>query len=303
MKFNINLILVVTWLSPNAFAQQADIAIVKVGYAFSHVKDTTNRNQPYKENMVLIAGKNASLFTSEDKINQLERMAEFIKKQTEENGGTLTNVVMQKGLIRTVSLTDLYFFSNEKKLVTIENKSAKFRVDEDAPIISWKITKDTANFSGIHCKKATSYFRGRNWIAWFAPDLPFSSGPWKLNSLPGLIIEAYDDRKDIQFSFTGLQQAEKTTVAKKNETIQIGGGTAYWDRETYAGSEIKIPANTVQTTRIELDRLNKAMSENAAAMLNTASGGTTTVKRISGPSTPTIVKSKFNNPIELPEKK
>ena len=302
MKFFVALLLSSS-ISGSLYAQKPDIPIIRVSYALSHVRDTTNRDRPYTENMVLIVGRNASLFTSEDKITQMERMAEFIKKQTEENGGTLTNVVMQKGLIRSVSLTDIYFFSSEKKMITIENKATKFRIDEDVSPISWKISKDTANFSGISCKKATAYFKGRSWTAWFAPDLPFSSGPWKLNSLPGLIIEAYDDRKDIHFIFTGLQKAENIGAAKKNEIIQIGNGTAFLDRETYMGSEIKVPTNTVQTTQIEIDRLNKAMLENPAALLNSQSGGTTSLKRISVPSTQSVVKSKFNNPIERPEKK
>lgn len=285
------------------WAQKPDLTIARVSYAFSHIKDTTDRNRQYKENMVLIIGKNASLFLSEDRINQNERMADFIKKQIQENGGTLTNVVMQKGLIRTVSLTDLYFFATERKLITIENKATKFRIDEDAPAIPWKISKDTASFSGIHCKKATAYFKGRNWIAWFAPDLPFSSGPWKLNSLPGLIIEAYDEQKDIQFNFTGIEKVGNTNIARKNEVILIGNGSAFLDRETYTGKEIKIPTNTVQTTHAEMNRLKDALADNPVAGLNSFSGGSTTIKRISGPSTrKPPIKSTYNNPIELPEK-
>jgi len=206
--------------------------------------------------------------------------------------------------MKPFSLTDYYFFASEQKLITIENMRERFRIDEDADPIAWKITKDTISFSGIHCQKAIAYFKGRNWVAWFAPDLPFASGPWKLNSLPGLILEAHDERKDIQFSFAGFTKVSDTITVKKDEILQIGTAKIPMERGTYAGKEIKIPTNTVKATRAEVDRLKNAIAENPAAALQGLSGGTTTLKRISGPSSPQqIVKSKFNNPIELQDKK
>jgi GLPGLI family protein len=292
------------YATSSLYAQQSEPAIARINYAFTHIRDTTQRDRPYKENMVLIAGKNASLYTSEDRINQMERMAEFIKQQAAANGGTLSHIVMQKGLIKTVSLTDFYFFAGERKLITVENMRERFKIEEDAPVIEWKITKDTATFSGIHCQKAFAHFKGRNWIAWFAPDLPFVSGPWKLNGLPGLIIEANDERNEVQFRFAGLTKVSDTIKVKKNEMITIGTANIPMERETYAGKEIKIPTNTVKATRAEVDRLKNALAENPAAALSGLSGGSTTLKRISGPSTATTpVKIGNNNPIELVEKK
>ena len=42
------------------------------------------------------------------------------------------------------------------------------------------------------CKKATTNFRGRDYIAWFSEDIPINDGPFKFNGLPGLIVEIYD---------------------------------------------------------------------------------------------------------------
>ena len=53
-------------------------------------------------------------------------------------------------------------------------------------------------------QKAECDFRGRHYIAWFNPKIPIPDGPWKLRGLPGLIIEAYDEKKHVQFNFTSL---------------------------------------------------------------------------------------------------
>lgn len=280
-------------------AQKTDVAILKAHYSLSHVRDTTERNKPYTENMVLIMGKNASLFTSADKIEQLEKMTNFIKQQTRESGGVLTNVVMQKGLLRPVTHTDYYFYAQERKLVIIENIRNRYRIDEDLAPINWKISNDTASISGLKCQKATTYFKGRNWIAWFAESLPFATGPWQLNSLPGLIIEAYDERKEVQFIFNGLTYVD-TKTNPVEETLRIGTSTIVTERETYLGKEIKIPTNTIQTTKIELNKLRQAIADNPTAGM-TEQGGGITSKRVSAPATPTVNKQKNINPIELPE--
>ncbi|MDV6167520.1 GLPGLI family protein [Flavobacterium sp. DG1-102-2] len=58
--------------------------------------------------------------------------------------------------------------------------------------LKWDITGETKTIAGYACIKATTSFRGREWIAWFAPEIPLPYGPWKLHGLPGLIIEVTD---------------------------------------------------------------------------------------------------------------
>src|SRR5690606_30147036 len=112
--------------------------------------------------------------------------------------------------------------------------------------IDWKLSKDTASFSGIKCKKATARFKGRNWIAWYAPELPFQSGPWKLNGLPGLIIEAYDDKNEVKFQFAGIENITEANTQENNETNQPTPGTTIriggLNTSDYLGKEIKLPA-------------------------------------------------------------
>ena len=56
----------------------------------------------------------------------------------------------------------------------------------------WTLQGDTASFLGHQCQKATCHWRGRDYIAWFAPDIPIRRGPWKFGGLPGLIMKIHD---------------------------------------------------------------------------------------------------------------
>ena len=74
---------------------------------------------------------------------------------------------------------------------------------ESIPQQSWIITFDTQELLGYTCQKATCHFRGRNYVAWFAPDIPVRQGPWKLGGLPGLILKAHD--ADTLYTFEAVK--------------------------------------------------------------------------------------------------
>jgi len=76
----------------------------------------------------------------------------------------------------------------------------------------WILTDSTKTIMGYTCQMAVSVFRGRRWIAWFAPDIPISDGPWKLSGLPGLIMEAYDEKKHFHFKLVGIKNVENDPI-------------------------------------------------------------------------------------------
>lgn len=68
----------------------------------------------------------------------------------------------------------------------------------------WQIVKEYKTIGNYECQKATTNFRGRNYIAWFAEKIPVKFGPWKLNGLPGLILEVQDELNVIKITATSI---------------------------------------------------------------------------------------------------
>ncbi len=63
---------------------------------------------------------------------------------------------------------------------------------EDCPPQQWTLHVETQTILGHKCQKATCHWRGRDYVAWFASDIPVRRGPWRFNGLPGLILKIYD---------------------------------------------------------------------------------------------------------------
>jgi len=86
-----------------------------------------------------------------------------------------------------------------------------------------KRTKKTIN--NIQVNKAIGTYRGNTWNVWYAPPIPYSFGPWKLNGLPGIILEAKDIAGNISFKAEKIEyntSCEDCTPLKNNaQTISL----------------------------------------------------------------------------------
>ncbi|MCX3266356.1 GLPGLI family protein [Pedobacter agri] len=309
---------IVAFSAISSFAQNADQALARVRYTYIHLQDTTQKDKPHKENMLLVTGKNASVYTSYDKLNQAVNTKKQIEEQLRNQTGSSNMKIEIKSEMKSpTTAVDYFFFANERKMFSKEKLLNNYLIEENAPQIDWKIVKDTMSFSGISCQKATSKFKGRNWIAWFATEIPFQSGPWKLNGLPGLIVEAHDEKNEVKFEFAGLENVtaeDAKNTPDGDQKITMPNGipgtikiTGIETSTTYLGSEIKLPTDAIKTTRKDLDKLKAARDKDPQGFMQAqmaANGIQGTFKRsVSTPTGQPIVKRLINNPIELPEKK
>jgi len=97
-------------------------------------------------------------------------------------------------------------------------------VEDTLGDIDW-VTGASAHkrFGTYECMKAAGHFRGRDYEVWFTPDIPISSGPFKLGGLPGLILEARSTDGLVQFLFQSLELSpELDGIIQKPEGSYTG---------------------------------------------------------------------------------
>jgi len=118
---------------------------------------------------------------------------------------------------------DQVFYDLKKKIIwsCLYTSDEFIYVKEDVNKLLWNITNETKRIGKFNCKKAKVFFRGRNYIAWFTTEFSVPFGPWKLNGLPGLIMEAYDTNKNVFWYFKNIEyptkNAEKVNFIKKSK--------------------------------------------------------------------------------------
>ena len=293
-------------IAVSASAQNPDTAQVLVHYKFTHVRDTTNRDHPYTENMGLYIGRTSSVYRSYD--NVLEQ-AEF-KKQVQVAMASSPDGRINVNRNKKGSGAEYYEFPNEKKLARKEPLVMEtYLIDDAMPAIDWKISNDTAMYGGLHCQKATARFKGRDYTAWFCPDMPLHVGPWKLNGLPGVIVEAYDAKKDVQFMFDGVEKVIITPGDQLAGPKADGPGPRMVMIGGNDGGDpniIQLPKNAIKTTDKEFTKLDAAMRKDPNAFVQSQMA-MHNANRPAG-SDPVRINIKMgpppvvNNPIELPEK-
>ncbi|MGF7081585.1 GLPGLI family protein [Mucilaginibacter sp. UYCu711] len=294
------------------WAQKSDTAKLIVHYKFSHLRDTTQKDKPYTENMVLFLGQTASAYKSYDRKLQQEMMQQQVAQQmADQKGSGRLNINVQS---RTPTTSTEYFqFAAEGKFIRKERLITPYLIEEPMPVINWKISTDTMTIGSMHCQKATGHFKGRDYTAWFTTEVPFHAGPWKLSGLPGLIVEAYDTNKEVVFKFDNMEEAkpfvkgtEAPAAPGTPKLVMFGMENANTDPNVIA-----VPTDAVKTTEKEFKNLQEAMRKDPNAFVQSAMAGSGASFKSapdggSGGGMRIQVKGDgpvINNPLELPEKK
>lgn len=178
---------------------KAQSPVIQVRYTFLHVDDTTQRERPRQEEMHLYATPQWSVYLRESEIGS----AQYFFKQ---GGGDMKDF----NILNSIEESGHYIqhFGDKQSFFTERILNQFYRIKEPLAQIDWEITSETKEIGGFSTKKATATFRGRKYEAWFCEDIPLQAGPWKLQGLPGLILEAKDTSGEVQFNWIGLQETK-----------------------------------------------------------------------------------------------
>jgi GLPGLI family protein len=208
--------------SLQAFSQLFEISIKElekaeftITYSVKYKPDSLNPNSIGEEKMLLFIGKDISEFLSYySYFNDIEMRKMETSSQLQEWLNT----------IPPMPNIPYYIYKNYPagKITYIEHAAfTPFKYEENLELFTWQLSTDTATIRGYHAQKATTSFGGRDWVAWFAPELPYNDGPYKFNGLPGLIVKVYDTRNHYVFEMTSIEKAQEGTMITMREMQYI----------------------------------------------------------------------------------
>ncbi|MDR1197713.1 MAG: GLPGLI family protein [Prevotellaceae bacterium] len=192
-----------------------DTAILRCKYKFTHIINT-EKNTGYSELMTLDIGKNICKYYSEkqklyDSIMRAQIMQAF---QTNNKKITISALGHPPGNVRSV----VYFNYPAGKITVFERIIEFYEYTENIENINWKFFQnETKELLGYNCNKVTCTFRGRDYEAWYTPDIPINGGVWKFGGLPGLILSLTDTKKQVQFV---CESVEKVSVPINKDAVE-----------------------------------------------------------------------------------
>jgi len=180
-------------------------------YHYSFQSDSTNSATKRTVLTELFIGDTMALFQTRKKTERDSTIFQRIG-----NSGKITIYVGE------INPLNFQILQGEKQLTTFEslnglslelnNELYCYKENAELP---WQLTSDTMVIHDVSCQKALLQWEGRNWIVWFAPEIPISHGPYKFAGLPGLIVRAYDMQNFFCFDLQSLQLDEELSVPMK----------------------------------------------------------------------------------------
>lgn len=204
-----------------AFSQRQPYAYqVEVNYKMTYQPDSTNPKGIQQEYMTLLVGAKQSVFCAKQFLVMDSAITAELSKGN--SLGPSMGFFLANGTHHSQVV-----FKEATKLITFEKASrfitpaVVYRYEEPRAQFSWEISADTTSIGGIVCQKATTRFGNRKWVAWFAPSIPISDGPYKFHGLPGLILKLSDEQNYWNFDLASIKNINKSlSISFLNKTPQ-----------------------------------------------------------------------------------
>lgn len=174
-------------------------------YETKYKLNSEKQDDVYSEKMILDLKNNISIFR-----DSLDKKNDSIKLNNG-NGRFKMGVENQFYVKKNLAQNRI------EKVITYLGTDYLLPIEE---ILDWKITSEQKIIGKYKSQKAETNYGGRNWIAWFTTELPFSDGPYIFNGLPGLIVSIQDSNNEYSFSLIEVKKGGNIFDAR-TKTVKI----------------------------------------------------------------------------------
>lgn len=183
-------------------------------YQFKFLKDIKLSQNPREGLCVLQIGENYSKF-SDVKILKTDSLFEKFSHLDNNGAKEMNQLLMYKPLWEMESLKS----SADKKIIYQKRYKTKYQYEEQQPEFTWQLHNDSKKILNYNCKKATAKYRGREYIAWYASEIPVNNGPYVFEGLPGLILEIEDSNNKYHFTAVGIDKKPMDIYLRNDKEI------------------------------------------------------------------------------------
>ena len=118
----------------------------------------------------------------------------------EENSGITVNM----NNVENYELKEKVLYKDKLFSVFEDILGTGIKYKEENQLI-WQVDPKIYEKDGMKVQKATTTAYGRSWIAYFSNHYPLPYGPYKFNSLPGLITLVYDSEQNFIFKLNRIK--------------------------------------------------------------------------------------------------
>jgi len=229
-----------------------------------------------KENFLLSIQGHKSVFISENKIITDSLFSKYYQKVSKNNSHAIrldgrspemNNIRKYKSKISFIIEKDF-----EKNQLRFQNKAfmSIIQYTQKLPVLKWQLQDSVKSILGYPVQKAVLHYKGRDYTAWYTPEIPISDGPYKFWGLPGLILEIYDARKDYSFIIKGIEKSgfyPENIFAKSSTLLSLIKTTEKDYLKTFyktfnanavMGTTVVIGQDSDEYARERVDKLRKA---------------------------------------------
>jgi len=102
---------------------------------------------------------------------------------------------------------------------------------EPWPLMQWTLCNEQQTILEYRCQKAICHFRGRDFVAWFATDVPIKGGPWKFGGLPGCILKVYDVQKIYVWEAVAIERGKFLISQYPDKLYPKSTRKSVWQRQ------------------------------------------------------------------------
>ncbi|WP_372646012.1 GLPGLI family protein [Ancylomarina sp.] len=186
-------------------------------YSYQHVKDSLNIESKKKASMLLLIGSKYTNFRNEygyyiDSMRYLSTKGLVSHEQVNASFTQYTPGGPKYHILKN--------YTNQNTTILYPNTKGLWEAEETVSM-DWTLGEKTDSIAGYFCKVAYTKFGGREYTAWYTPDIAMPYGPYKFSGLPGIIVKISDDQQSHVFELESMQKIKFPLIEENKKSINM----------------------------------------------------------------------------------